>query len=178
MLVKYSFLKNPLVFALFFVISLKMQAQESTNFWSNVKWGGYAGLDFGTGYSSFTLAPSGIYQFNKYVSAGTGISYSHINLKQIYTTNMYGVSLIGLFNPIENIQFSTELEQTLVETTLKNPVYNDSFWVTGLFLGVGYHSNGITMGVRYNVLFNEEKSLYRTAFKRGSPHRYGQRKVL
>jgi long-subunit fatty acid transport protein len=163
MLVKYSFLKNPLVFALFFVISLKMQAQESTNFWSNVKWGGYAGLDFGTGYSSFTLAPSGIYQFNKYVSVGTGISYSHINLKQIYTTNMYGVSLIGLFNPIENIQFSTELEQTLVETTLKNPIYNDSFWVTGLFLGVGYHSNDITMGVRYNVLFNEEKSLYRTA---------------
>lgn len=163
MLVKYSFLKNPLIFTLFFVISLKMHAQVKSNFWDKVKWGGSAGLDFGTGYSSYSIAPSAIYQFNHYVSAGTGINFSHINLKQVYTTNLYGVSLIGLFNPIDNIQFSTELEQTLVETTIKNPVYNDSFWVTGLFLGAGYYNEGVTMGVRYNVLFNEEKSIYRTA---------------
>ena len=54
MLAKYSFLKNPLIFTLFFVISLKMPAQVKSNFWDKVKWGGSAGLDFGTGYSSLS----------------------------------------------------------------------------------------------------------------------------
>ncbi len=158
------FLKKIGLISLFFVISLKTNAQNNTEFWSKVRYGGAVGLDFGAGYFSAMLAPSAIYQFNPMVAAGVGVQYSYINVKSLYSTNLYGASIIGLFNPIDNIQLSAELEETFISTTFKLPVYTDSYWTTALYLGAGYYSNGVTVGVRYNALYNPDKSLYKTAF--------------
>lgn len=166
MLVNYKILKYSVILAFIFVISVKINAQNQTKFWDKVRYGGSAGLNFGTGFFSASLSPSAIYQFNDFVALGTGISYSYINVKNIslpYTTHLYGASVIGLVNPIENIQLSAELEQTLVQTILKRPVTSDDYWVTALFLGVGYRSGGATIGVRYNILFDENKTIYNSA---------------
>ena len=41
-------------------------AQEAKNdFWEHVRFGGGLGLNFGDGFFSATIAPSGIYQFDK-----------------------------------------------------------------------------------------------------------------
>ena len=38
--------------------------------------------------------------------------------------------------------------------------FKDDFWNTALFLGVGYRSENITIGMRYNVLFKETDGIY------------------
>ena len=86
--------------------------------------------------------------------------------KHYYSSDVYGGNLIGLYNPIEEIQFSLELEEVNVNSqnidlggTLK-----ESFWNTGLFVGAGYQEGNVTIGARYNVLFNKDKNVYGDAF--------------
>ena len=38
--------------------------------------------------------------------------------------------------------------------------YKESFWNTGLFLGAGYRMDNITIGARYNLLFDKDKNVY------------------
>ena len=42
--------------------------------------------------------------------------------------------------------------------------YKDSFWNTGLFVGGGYQEGNVTIGARYNLLFNKDKNIYGDAF--------------
>ncbi len=135
-------------------------------FWENVQFGGGLGLGIGNGYTNITVAPSAIYNFNEYIALGTGIQYSYLKQKNYYSSNVFGASLIGLFNPIEEVQLSLEVE----ETNVNNRYFdlggnlNRSFWNTGLYLGGGYRQDNIIVGGRINVLFDKEKDIYGSAF--------------
>ena len=138
------------------------ERNTKSNFWSNVQFGGGVGLGFGSGYTNIMVAPSGIYNFNEYVSAGLGLQYSFVEDKEYYQSNIYGGSIIGLFNPIREIQLSAELEQLRVNTDFEttNGTITDNFWNTALFLGAGYRTNNITLGLRYNVLHKDNRGVY------------------
>jgi hypothetical protein len=74
---------------------------------------------------------------------------------------MYGGSIITLFNPIEQIQVSAELEELNVNVSYNNSAINSNdFWNTALFLGAGYRMENVTIGARYNVLFNDRQKMY------------------
>lgn len=79
---------------------------------------------------------------------------------------MYGGSLIALFNPMEELQISTELEQLRVDRTYSGASGNNSagFWNTALFVGAGYRNENVTMGLRYNVLHKDRENIYTEAF--------------
>ena len=36
----------------------------------------------------------------------------------------------------------------------------EDYWLPVLFMGVGYSSGPVTFGIRYDVLYNENKSIY------------------
>lgn len=133
-----------------------------SNFWSNVQFGGGIGLGFGSGYTNVMVAPSGIYNFNEYVSAGLGLQYSYVKDKDFYQSNIFGGSIIGLFNPIPELQLSTEIEQLRVNTDFEtfDGTFTDNFWNTALFLGAGYRNNNVTLGLRYNVLHKDNQGVY------------------
>jgi hypothetical protein len=38
------------------------------------------------------------------------------------------------------------------------------FWNTALYLGAGYRTPNVTVGIRYNVLFNENDFVYSEAW--------------
>jgi len=138
---------------------------KQNEFWENVQFGGGIGLNFGSGYTEISVAPSAIYNFNKYVAFGLGAQYSYLKQKNYYASHLYGGSIIGLFNPIEEIQLSAELEQLRVNVNLDGSNGNSQdYWNTGLFLGAGYRTGNVTLGVRYNVLFNENDNVYSDAF--------------
>lgn len=139
--------------------------KSKSDFWRNVQFGGGFGLAIGSGYTDVTLAPSAIYNFNDYVAAGVGLQGSYIGSYN-YTAALYGGSLIALFNPIEEAQFSIELEQLRVNTTFNGAGGNikDNFWNTGLFLGGGFRSGNVTIGARYNVLYNKNDYVYSGVF--------------
>jgi hypothetical protein len=87
-----------------------------------------------------------------------GIQYTYSRQRNFYNSNLYGGSIITLFNPIPEIQLSAELEQLRVNVsgTGQNN-FSDNFWNTGLFIGAGYRTGNVTLGARYNVLYKDNK---------------------
>ncbi|MBA0883019.1 hypothetical protein [Flavobacterium undicola] len=154
----------------FFSIQLSAQNQNpdfksNSDFWQNVQFGGGLGLSIGSGYTDISVAPSAIYNVNEYFAVGLGAQYTYVKVRNSYNSNLYGGSLITLFNPIPEIQLSAELEQLRVNLKgVGNNNFSDNFWNTGLFLGAGYRSGNVTIGARYNVLYKENKGAYSDAF--------------
>lgn len=150
-----------------FVFSDNAKAQDSNDgdFWSKVSFGGGLGVGIGSNYTNIALAPSAIYNFNDYFAAGIALQGSYVRDKNFYESYMYGPSLIILGNPIQQIQLSAELEQLRVNVNYKDNLGfpNDNFWNTALFLGAGYRTNNVTIGVRYNVLHDSDKNVYSDA---------------
>jgi len=135
---------------------------EQGDFWSRVRYGGGLGLGIGTGYTDIMVAPSAIYDFNEYFSAGLGLQGSYVKVKNNFESYIYGASLVTLFNPINEIQLSAELEQVRVNLTYEDD-FKENFWNTALFLGAGYRAENITIGVRYNVLHDDNRNVYNDA---------------
>jgi long-subunit fatty acid transport protein len=143
-----------------------LSQNQKSEFWSKVRFGGGIGLAIGNNYTDITLAPGAIYDFNQYISLGFGIQGSYVKQKNFFESYIYGASMIILGNPIPEIQLSAELEQLRVNTTYENNFNSarDNFWNTGLFLGAGYQTNNVTIGLRYNVLHNDNRSVYSEAW--------------
>lgn len=139
---------------------------SSCDFWNKVQFGGGLGLGIGNGYTNVSVSPTAIYNFNEYVAAGAGIQYSYISQKDFYNSHLYGASAILLVNPIQEIQLSGELEQLRVNSTFTdfNIIEKENFWNTALFVGAGYRSENVTIGVKYNVLHQDKNRVYTTAF--------------
>lgn len=138
---------------------------SQNDFWKQVQFGGGFGLNFGTGYTEITLAPSAVYPINNCISLGAGLLGSFTNSKNYYTTGVYGVSAISLFNPIEKVQLSLEVEQSRVNTQIQmipNPI-NKNYWNTAVYVGAGYRNGNVTLGARFNLLFDKDKSIYSDA---------------
>lgn len=145
---------------------VKLPKAKTGAFWEHVQVGGAFGLSIGNDFTDITIAPSAIYNFDDHFALGTGLQYSHLKQKDSYTSNLVGGSLIGLFNPIEEIQLSLELEEVHVNNSYVDFYDNvkQNFWNTGLFVGGGYRSDNVTIGARLNLLFDKNKDVYGEAF--------------
>jgi len=145
-----------------FSIGVFSQNYDDTNdFWSHVRFGGGIGLSFGDGFFSGTLAPSAIYQFNPDFAMGLGLNGTYNSQKNIYNSTIIGVSVITLYNPIPEIQLSGEFEELNVSRKFDNNLFLDeNYWYPALFMGLGYRSNNVTFGIRYDVLYDRERSIY------------------
>lgn len=138
-------------------------------FWQKVQVGGGLGLGFGSGYTDISVAPSAIYNFNQYVAAGVGLTGNYVRFRDYsstideYRSWIYGGSVIGLFSPVEFVQLSVELEQLRVNSRIESfeeGTLHDDFWNTGLFVGAGYRNQNVTIGIRYNLLYDPDKTVY------------------
>ena len=156
--------------AILLLFSVLANAQDSgtdPDFMSRIQFGGGFGLSIGSDYTDVMIAPGAIYNFNRYFAAGAGLQGSYVKARDFYTSYMYGGSLIGLANPIEAVQLSVELEQLRINNTYEladGGQEKDNFWNTALYLGAGFRSGNVTLGVRYNVLFREDDHVYNQAF--------------
>lgn len=157
-----KFCKKTIFIVLFFIGFSHFAWAQSSDFWSHVRYGGGIGLSFGDGFFSGTLAPSAIYEVNQTIALGVGLNGTLSNRKNFYKSSIYGGSLIGLVNVIPEIQISAEFEQLKVNRKY-DAYYNlpdDNYWSPALFLGLGYRSGNVTFGIRYDLLYNEDKSIY------------------
>lgn len=164
-----NILKSTITFTLFVIPMLifgQGQAiKAKSDFWEKVHFGGGFGLSIGSGYSDITLAPSAIYNFNKYVSAGVGLQGSYVSSRNYFTSTHYGGSLISLFNIVDEVQLSVEVEEVRINNKYEslNGNYNHDFWNTSIFLGGGYRSGNVVIGARYNILQSTNKDVYNDA---------------
>lgn len=166
----YKTIAKTTLLLFFLIFSHKAMAQDDTGFWSRVRFGGAVGVAFGNNYTNVSLAPSAIYEFNRYVGLGVGLQGTYIkdrNFNTTYKSYLYGGSLIGVFNPIEQVQLSAELEQLRVNLDIEDYYrgqIEDNFWNTALFLGAGYRAGNVIIGIRYNVLFDDDDFVYSTSY--------------
>lgn len=153
-------------FAILIILSTVSFCQNtnsnSDDFWSHVRFGGGIGFSFGNGLFSGTLAPSAIYEFNPQFALGVGLSGTYNSRKDFYNSTIFGGSVLGLFNPIRKIQISGEFEELNVHRNWEDALEmtDQNYWYPALFFGIGYHIQNITLGIRYDLLFDEDKSIY------------------
>jgi len=140
---------------------------SKANFWDSVEYGGGIGLNFGDGFFNGSLTPNAVYRFNPYIASGIGLNFSYSSQKDVYKSTVLGGSIIGLFNPYREIQISTEFEQLHVSRTFDDRFITnleEDYWYPALFLGAGYSNNNVTIGIRYDVLYDKDKSIYSEAW--------------
>lgn len=135
---------------------------SSNDFWENVRFGGGIGLGFGNNYFNGSISPSAIYQVNNQFSTGVSLKF---NYAQVDDVNLYayGGSLLSFYNIIPEIQLSGELEQLRINRSLGD--FEDNYWNPALFLGIGYVNKNFTIGIQYDVLHNDRKSIYSDAIQ-------------
>ena len=159
--------KNPFTCLIMIMFSYNSIAQiqtsqSSTDFWNHVRFGGGIGLSFGDGFFSGTLAPSAIYEFNNQFALGAGLNGTYNKRKDTYKSTVLGGSLIGLFNPIPEIQLSAEFEELNVSRKWDDRlgIADQNYWYPALFVGAGYRTHNVAVGIRYDLLYDKGKSIY------------------
>jgi len=152
-----------LIFSINIVAQYQSPPQSRSPFWDKVQYGGGIGMSFGSGYTDISLAPSAIYNVNTYLGVGLGVQGSYVSSKDYYNSTIYGASIITLINPLPQIQLSVTLNESRVNNnykTIEAGNYSDNFWNTALFLGAGYRTGNVTIGLTYNVLFDVNDNVY------------------
>jgi len=151
-----------------YVLRLKMKIypifaqDDKSDFWDQVRFGGGFGLNFGNGFFSATIAPIGVYEFNEKIALGAGLNGTFNSQKSISKSTILGGSLVGLYNPIRAIQVSAEFEQLNVNRrfNVNTSIPDENYWVPALYMGIGYRSGNAIFGIRYDVLFDEQRSIF------------------
>ena len=154
-----------LLFTCFFSIltfSQEKQKDQVNDFWNHVRFGGSFGLNFGDNFFIGTIAPSAIYEFNNKFALGISISGTYAKREDFFKSTIVGGSVLTLFNPVEFVQISAEFEELNVNRSFDSnlDLEDDNYWYPALFLGVGYRSNSVIFGFRYDVLYDDNKSIY------------------
>lgn len=170
---KVNFYVNPkvLVLALAILFSLQKSYSQDNSFWSNVRFGGDLGIGFSNNTFNAVVAPSAIYEFNEWFSTGLGLKFGYSSFEndriyqKINSTN-YGASIITLFNPFYGLQISAELEEMGVSRNIKlsDQKITENYWYPALFVGAGYKTNFMTIGIKYDLLYDDKKSIYGSAY--------------
>lgn len=149
-----------ILLSLLFLVNINLSSQNSDlephRFIDDVRFGGGINIGVGNTYSTFSISPSVIYDFSNEFSAGLSATYVYVKNKSTVnsTTNIYGGSILALYKPINNMQFSTEFEQLKIDQ--KYAFVNDSdLWQSALYIGAEYVTGNISMGLRYDVLFDK-----------------------
>ncbi len=141
-------------------ISIGQNAEE--NFWDNVRYGGGVNVGFGNNFTTIAISPSAIYDFNDNFSAGLSVSYLYSKNKISNTNaNVYGASVIALQNVLDSFQLSAEFEELYIH--INNSITENSYWNPALYLGAAYRTGGVSLGLRYDLLYKEDKSIYSSA---------------
>lgn len=126
-----------------------------------MRYGGGIGLGFGNDSFNIQVAPSALYQANDYFGIGLGTSFNYARFGDARLT-AYGGSILGLFNPLPALQISAEFEELRVNRDFGDnlPPASENYWLPALFAGLGYSNGPVTFGIRYDLLYNREKSIY------------------
>ncbi len=143
--------------ALLFCISFSLATySQSSYFWDNVQFGGGVTLGFGN-QTNIGISPSAIYNFNNGFALGAGLGYMYREIGD-FSTNAYNASVISLYQTNFGIQFSGEFEYYSASQTDSFTTFNTNF--PALHLGIAYNQGRFAFGIRYDVLYDTNKSIF------------------
>jgi hypothetical protein len=149
-------MKKIIVF-LFLAFSINTFSQR-TNFWDNVQFGGGFTLGFGNNQTTIGISPSAIYNFDNGFALGAGLGYLYSEIND-FSTSVYSTSIISLYQTKFNIQFSGEFDYYFAKQQTQNiNTFNSNF--PALHLGIAYNQGRFAVGIRYDVLYDKNTSVF------------------
>ena len=156
-------MKN-LVLLLFLSLSLSVFSQQKkSDFWKNVRYGGGFSLGFGT-RTTIGISPSAVYDFKSGFSLGAGLNYVYSEVGTL-STSVYGGSIISLYQiPNVGVLLSGEFEQSFAKQKDASNSSSFSSSFPALYFGAAYNKGRFAFGFRYDVLYDENKSVYASPF--------------
>lgn len=148
-------MKKIVVF-IFLAFSLTTFSQK-TDFWDHVQFGGGFTLGFGD-QTTVGISPSAIYNFNNGFALGAGLGYLYSEIND-FSTTAYSTSIISLYRTNFNVQFSGEFDYYFAKQQIQGlNSFNSNF--PALHLGIAYNQGRFAVGIRYDVLYEENKSVF------------------
>lgn len=147
----------------FFTCSFAQDTEK--RFLDNVRFGGSVNLGFGNDYFTGGIAPSAVYDFNRYFSVGVGPSFSYTSAGNFNALTL-GFSESLLFRPYQGLRLSVDFEQYYVDLNQDlqdGTKFERTYTYPAIFLGVGYTTGNITAGLRYDILYDRDDSIYGNA---------------
>lgn len=156
--------KTFILLLLTFLISSNLISQNSEltqqKFRNNVRFGGGFNMSLNNSYTTFAISPSALYDFSEEFSLGLSLTYVYVKNKSTIqrTSNLYGGSVLALYRPIQFLQFSMEYEQLKLNQKIN---YSNAVnpWQPALYIGMEYVTGNLSMGLRYDVLFDQTKNV-------------------
>ena len=150
------------------------QKSKTSTYKRSWSFGGNLGLSFWNGGTDILIAPKAYYNLSPMFLTGFGLTYIYSDYKDDfgkYKQNSFGPSIKGAFRPIPSFQLSAEYEglQTNGSNTIyflgDNNVKNDySYWNNALYLGASFVSRNVSFGIRYDILYEVNRSAYSSAW--------------
>lgn len=142
---------------LFICLSFSMISfSQKADFWDNVQFGGGFTLGFGS-QTTVGISPSAIYNFDNGFALGTGLNYLYSEINDS-STSVYGASIISLYQTKIGVQLSGEFDYNFATQKTQFDSVNTNF--PALHLGVAYNQGRFAVGIRYDVLYDEDKSVF------------------
>lgn len=138
--------------------------QLNDGFQKHWSFGGNLGFSFWNNGTSILLGPKAYYNFSPIFLAGFGLSYMYSEYKSDfngYHSNSFGGSVMAAVRPIDFIQISVEYEGL---QTNYSGFYTDKYFNNALYLGLSFITGPVSIGIRYDVLYDNERSLYSSAW--------------
>jgi len=148
--------------------------QKSQVFQPRWSYGGNVGMSFWNGGTDIFLAPKAYYHLSPKFLTGVGVTYiysdgEYFGINPIgpnryynYHSNSFGGSVSALYRPIPFLQFSAEYEGLQTEW---RGAYDDSYWNNAIYLGASFVTGNFSFGFRYDVLYDDNRSVYGDAWQ-------------
>lgn len=127
--------------------------------------GGSLGFNFWDDQTSIVIAPKAYYNVSPKFLTGFGVTYMYSDNDSgiySYSANSFGGSVMGAIRPIPNLQLDIEYEG--IQTSRNSGLIEDDFWNNALYLGASFIAGKVSFGFRYDVLFDQQTSVYASAF--------------
>lgn len=148
-------MKKTLLFVLLSFCFFTTQAQQNFS-WENVNYGGAITLGIGS-QTTIGFAPNALYNFENGLCAGLGVGYLYSSFRD-FTTSAFSFSIISLYQTPYKFQLSAEFDQYFANQKDSFGTYSSNF--PALHLGVAYRFGKFAIGIRYDVLYDENKSIF------------------
>lgn len=140
------------------------QKEGKNDFWNSVRFGGSLGLNFGNRSFTGIIAPSAVYDFNEIFAAGVGLNAAYAKQDEFKTTSLGG-SILTLLRPLSFIQLSAEFQELNIHRKYEfiDSRFEERYWVPALWAGIGYNTGNVVAGIRYDLLYDSDRSFYSSA---------------
>jgi hypothetical protein len=157
----------------------KTDSVKTSDFKERVYTGGNFSLNLGSNFSYIDISPLAGYMVTPTFSVGLGATYLYLSRKYVIlpsgdtfkvNSSVYGGRTFVRKNFLETYFAHMEFEALNVEFASNSTNENTTReWVPGLFIGGGvfqpvFGRGGINLTILYNLLYDERKSPYNSAF--------------